>query len=157
MTDPYALSPDREHEPDLPGQRDPRSVFRDADTGQWVGPFVMASYNTRVVRRSNALLGHAYGRRFRYRELSAYGRGGRGRRRATAATLALGAAFAAMGQRRLRPVLDRLLPSPGEGPSRAGAPVRLVLDGGADHHRDAARATSRRWLPRATPGMPRRP
>jgi short subunit dehydrogenase-like uncharacterized protein len=116
LTDPYALSPDREHEPDLRGQRDVRSVFRDTESGQWVGPFIMAPHNTRVVRRSNALLGHSYGRRFRYREVSAYGRGARGRRRATAATLALGAALAAMGQRRLRPVLDRLLPSPGEGP-----------------------------------------
>jgi short subunit dehydrogenase-like uncharacterized protein len=138
VTDPYALSPDREHEPDLRGQRDVRTVFRDGDTGQWVGPFIMASHNARVVRRSNALLGHAYGRRFRYRELSAHGYGGRGRRRATAATLVLGAAFAAMGQPRLRPLLDRVLPSPGEGPGerarRAGwfsMEVRTTTETGA--------------------------
>jgi short subunit dehydrogenase-like uncharacterized protein len=116
VRDPYALSPDRASEPDLGPEPDPRSVFVDADTGQWVGPFVMAGFNTRVVRRSNALLGHAYGRRFRYRELSAYGRGWKGRRRATLFSGGLGLAFAAMANPRTRPLFDRLAPKPGDGP-----------------------------------------
>ena len=33
----------------------------------------MAGFNTRVVRRSNALQGWAYGRRFRYREVTGFG------------------------------------------------------------------------------------
>ena len=52
-----------------------RGVGRDEELGGWVGPFVMAPYNTRVVRRSNALLDGAYGRRFRYREVSGFGTG----------------------------------------------------------------------------------
>ena len=44
----------------------------------------MAGINTRVVRRSNALQQHAYGRRFRYREVMSAGGGllapGEGRR-----------------------------------------------------------------------------
>lgn len=115
--DPYALSPDREAEPSLGEERDVSSVFQEAGTGQWVGPFIMASFNTRIVRRSNAILGHAYGRRFRYREVSAFGTGARGRRRATAATVLLGAGFTALAHPRTRPVFDRLAPSPGEGPS----------------------------------------
>ena len=117
LFDAYALSPDRAAEPDLGTERDIRSVFVDAQTGDWVGPFVMAGFNTRIVRRSNALLDHAYGRRFRYREVSAYGRGPRGRRRATLFTVLLGLAFAGIANPRTRPLVDRLAPSPGEGPS----------------------------------------
>jgi len=119
LADLYALSPDRSAEPDLPGQRDPRSVFVEHETSQWVGPFVMAHHNSRLVRRSNALLGHAYGPRFRYRELSAHGFGLRGRRRATLMTLGLGLALAAVSDSRTRPWFDCLAPKPGEGPSEA--------------------------------------
>jgi short subunit dehydrogenase-like uncharacterized protein len=116
LFDPYALSPDRAAEPNLGKERDVRSVFADAETGEWVGPFVMAAFNSRIVRRSNALRDHAYGRRFRYREVSAYGRGLRGRRRATLFTAAMGLAFASLANPRTRPIFDRLAPSPGEGP-----------------------------------------
>lgn len=117
LFDPYALTPDRRAEPDVGKQRDPMTVFRDADTGDWVGPFVMAGFNSRIVRRSNALRDHAYGRRFRYRELSAYGTGTMARQRATVFTAGLGLAMKAMADARTRPVFDRLAPSPGEGPS----------------------------------------
>ena len=55
VEDPYALSPDREAEPDLGDERDLDWVSYDSDLGRWVGPFLMAGLNTRVVRRSNAL------------------------------------------------------------------------------------------------------
>ncbi len=59
--DPYALDPDRKGRgPDGPDQR---TVKHDDDLDIWTGPFVMAAINTRVVRRTNALLGYAYGRR----------------------------------------------------------------------------------------------
>ena len=73
--DPYALSPDRAAEPQLGRERDLNRVRYDADLGIWVGPFIMASANTRVVRRSNALQDWAYGRRFRYREVTGFGSG----------------------------------------------------------------------------------
>jgi short subunit dehydrogenase-like uncharacterized protein len=117
--DPYALSPDRSAEPEVPGQRDVRSVFVERETSQWVAPFVMAQFNSRIVRRSNALLGHAYGPRFRYREVSAHGYGLKGRRRAMLMTAGLGLALAAVSGVRTRPWFDRLAPKPGEGPSEA--------------------------------------
>ncbi|HET7278306.1 MAG TPA: saccharopine dehydrogenase NADP-binding domain-containing protein [Dermatophilaceae bacterium] len=117
LFDPYALSPAREAEPSLPGQRDVRSVFFDHESGQWVGPFVMGMFNTRIVRRSNALLGHAYGKAFRYREAAAFGRGARGRRRAVLMTAGLGLGLAAMANPLTRPLANWLMPSPGEGPS----------------------------------------
>src|SRR6266536_894348 len=73
--DPYALSPDRATEPDLGDERDLEWVRYDSDLGIWVGPFLMAGVNTRVVRRSNALQGWAYGRRFRYAEVTGFGAG----------------------------------------------------------------------------------
>jgi short subunit dehydrogenase-like uncharacterized protein len=68
MADPYALSPDRQAEPG--GEpRDKMGPTRDPELGGWLAPFVMGAVNTRVVRRSNALQGYAYGRNLRYREL----------------------------------------------------------------------------------------
>ena len=116
--DPYALSPDRAAEPDLGRQRDLARVQRDAVLDIWTGPFLMASINTRVVRRSNALLDWAYGRKFRYREVSGYGTGRAGAVRAAAATTAMGALAAGLTYPRTRRLLvGRVLPGPGQGPS----------------------------------------
>src|SRR5512135_3232829 len=54
LDDPYALSPDRSREPDLGDEADHITVGRTTEN-EWTAPFVMAPYNTRVVRRSNAL------------------------------------------------------------------------------------------------------
>jgi short subunit dehydrogenase-like uncharacterized protein len=100
-----------------PGQEDVARPFVDAATGAWVIPFFMGPYNTRVVRRSHALAGAAYGLRFRYRELIATGRGTRGAARATTMAAGLGALAVGLSTPGLRRVVDRLLPAPGEGPS----------------------------------------
>ena len=114
--DPYALSPDRAAEPDLGKERDLQSVERDAELG-WLAPFMMAGINTRVVRRSNALQGHAYGRRFRYREVMSAG--GDPLAPVKAGAIAAGSAGSSPGMSfgPTRKLLDRVLPSPGEGPS----------------------------------------
>ena len=114
--DPFALSTKRAAEPDRSGQRDTMYVFRDALTGRWTAPWVMATYNSRIVRRSDSLLDHAYGPAFRYREAVGFGRGTQGRLQAYALAAGLGTAFAAMSNRYTRSVADRFLPSPGEGP-----------------------------------------
>jgi short subunit dehydrogenase-like uncharacterized protein len=69
------------------------------------------------VRRSNALLGYAYGRELRYAERMAFGRSPLGAVLAggTAVTLPLGERAFAFGP--ARSVLDRVLPKPGTGPS----------------------------------------
>ena len=117
MGDPYALSPDRAAEPDLGNESDVRMPVEDREIGEWLGPFVMAAINARVVRRSNALQDWAYGRRFRYRETTAMGSGVVGRAKATALSGGLGAMVGAMSFGPTRAVLDRFLPKPGEGPS----------------------------------------
>ena len=116
VNDPYSLSPDRANEPDLGSQRDVGGPVHDDELGLWLGPFVMAVVNTRVVRRSNALQDWAYGRRFRYRETTATGSGHAGRVKALGLTGGLGALVAGLSFPPTRKVLDRVLPSPGEGP-----------------------------------------
>jgi short subunit dehydrogenase-like uncharacterized protein len=116
LFDAYSLSPERALEPDVGPQRDPKSVFVERETREWVGPFIMAPFNSRIVRRSNALQDHAYGRHFRYREVSGYGAGARGRVLATAVTGGLGLVMAGLRTPVVRPLFDGVLPSPGQGP-----------------------------------------
>jgi len=82
-----------------------------------LGPFFMASFNTRVVRRTNFLLDGAYGKDFRYGEAMSFGRNKvLGRVAAGAMSGVLGAFFTGLAFKPTRRVLDRFLPKPGEGP-----------------------------------------
>ncbi|MFX0537229.1 saccharopine dehydrogenase family protein [Ornithinimicrobium sp. Y1847] len=99
------------------GQRDVWTPFVDAQTGEWNAPFLMATYNTRLVRRSQALREQGYGERFRYREVTPTGRGARGQLRALGLTAGLGALAAALVTPGVSSLAERLLPAPGEGPS----------------------------------------
>ena len=115
--DPYSLSPDRDAEPDFGRQLDIGRPVHDDDLGEWLGPFVMAAINTRIVRRSNALQDWAYGRRFRYRETMAMGSGPAGLAKATALVGGLGALTGTLAVPPVRAALGRFMPSAGEGPS----------------------------------------
>ncbi|WP_432510949.1 saccharopine dehydrogenase family protein [Kineococcus sp. SYSU DK001] len=139
VDDPYALSPDRAGEPDLGRQLDTFGPHRRAATGDWVAPFVMAPYNTRVVRRSNALLEHAYGPRLRYAEVVAFS-GRTAALRAAAVAGVLAGLTGLLAVQPLRPLLDRALPAPGTGPSertRRTGHFRLRLDARTESGRRA--------------------
>jgi short subunit dehydrogenase-like uncharacterized protein len=121
LADPYSLSPDRGTEPDHGREAELTRLVHDDLAGQYVGPFIMAGVNTRIVRRSNALLDHGYGPRFRYREVTGLGDS---QPRAVAkglVTAGLGAVLLLASNRRIgaqaEAVLRRLLPKPGQGPS----------------------------------------
>jgi len=116
VADPYALSPDRGAEPDLGDERDLDWVRYDGDLGMWTGPFAMAGINTRVVRRSNALQGWVYGRRFRYREVTGFGAGPAAPLLAAAVSTTLKATEAGLAFGPSRALLGQLLPAPGRGP-----------------------------------------
>ena len=116
LRDPYALSPDRAAEPASGPEPDTFVPYRDDGLGRWVAPFVMAPFNTRVVRRSNALAGYRYGRGLRYREVQGVGTGPLAPLLAGALTAGLAAFAGGLAFRPTRLVLDRLLPSAGEGP-----------------------------------------
>jgi len=82
-----------------------------------IAPFFMASFNTRIVRRSNYLLDRAYGDDFRYGESMRVGKNAiTSRIVAGGMAVGLGAFFGGMALKPTRRVLDRFLPKPGEGP-----------------------------------------
>ena len=116
IADPYALSPDRASEPELGDESEQLFVGRDSERGVWTAPFVMASFNTRIVRRSAALLDHAYGPRFRYREVMSTGRSPLAPAVAAATSAGLWSLAAGMAFPPARLLLDRVLPAPGTGP-----------------------------------------
>ncbi len=117
VADPYALSTDRSVEHESAADKDVMIPTRDPLLGHWVAPFVMAAYNTRIVRRSNALLDHAYGPNFHYREVMSVGRSPLAPVLAGGVTAGLGALVAGMALPPTRALLDRVLPKPGTGPS----------------------------------------
>ncbi|MFP5023245.1 saccharopine dehydrogenase family protein [Pseudonocardia phyllosphaerae] len=116
VTDPFALCPDPAAEP-MPAQPSPTPPPGRGPDGEWIGPFIFAGYNAQLVRRSNALLDHAYGRSLRYGELQNCGRGPLGAVASVLLTGALGALVAGLSVPLLRPLTGRLLPTPGTGPS----------------------------------------
>jgi short subunit dehydrogenase-like uncharacterized protein len=117
LADPYSLSPDRGAEPDLGRQGDIAAIRRDAEVGGWTAPFLMAGFNSRIVRRSNALSGYRYGPAMRYREVLGFDGGAAGLAKATAAAGATAGLAAGLALPPTRKLLGRWLPSPGEGPS----------------------------------------
>ncbi|NUS42623.1 MAG: enoyl-ACP reductase [Mycobacteriaceae bacterium] len=124
LAHPYSLSPDRARDPDVGRQSDQalsRAAEIDASLDGWVATFVMAAHNTKIVRRSNGLLGWPYGKNFRYREVMSAGKS------AAAPIFAAAIAGGVAGMTIVgglasrsglgRSVLDRVLPKPGSGPS----------------------------------------
>ena len=113
VADPYVLYP--AGIPDGRDGRDQQGARFDPDFNQWTSPFIMAAINTRVVRRTNALLGFPWGETFRYDEatLSA------SRFQATRNSVLGGVGMLALALGPTRKLAERFLPKPGEGPSRA--------------------------------------
>jgi short subunit dehydrogenase-like uncharacterized protein len=137
VADPFALSPDRDAEPATRQPPDAGPPARTPD-GRWTAPFVMAPFNTRIVRRSNALQGWAYGRSMSYGEVMGCGRGPLGAATAASVTAGLAAGLAAMSLPPTRALLDRVLPAPGTGPSEAvrrNGWFRMVVDAQAEDGR----------------------
>jgi short subunit dehydrogenase-like uncharacterized protein len=117
LADPYALIPAGAARGD--DGADQTDLRWDEGLGRWTGPFVMAAINTRVVRRSNALLAdEGYGADFSYQEASLLPRGARGWWIGQVTRLGLGAMMLAAslpGGARL--LTSTVLPAPGRGPS----------------------------------------
>ncbi len=115
LFNPYSLNPD----PSFKGRdkRDQQGVVYSKELGKWTAPFLMAGVNTRIVRRSNALMGFAYGQDFSYTETMPTGSGASGYLMAKAISSAVKSiafmSITALG----RTVLGVFLPSQGEGPN----------------------------------------
>jgi len=116
MNDPYALNPKGERTgPDRPERLTPSY---DDDFGQWTAPFVMAGINTKVVRRSNALLGYEYGRDFRYDEAMLMGKGPLAIAKAVGVSGSSAAMMGGMAIGAIRRAVSGRLPAPGDGPAK---------------------------------------
>jgi len=121
IDDPFLLNPSGTAPVDAASHRDPAGALRDTDFDTWLAPFVMGPINTRVVRRSAALLAGSglYAPGFRYQEYARIGRGATGALRATAVAVGMAAGRTALGLAPLRRIAARYLPAPGEGPSES--------------------------------------
>lgn len=124
LAHPYSLSPDRSMDPDVGRQSDQalaRADSIDPSLDGWVTTFVMGSHNTKIVRRTNGLLGWPYGKQFRYREVMNAGNSAAaplvaaGIAGGIVAGMASGAVLSRVSLG--RKLLDRILPAPGTGPS----------------------------------------
>ena len=116
LTNPYALNPiDEQFGED---SSDLKNVIFDKASECWIGPFIMASINTKIVRRSNFLSNYAYGKSFRYDESTIFGKGFFGRVKGVLSTIPIGLIMSAKHGSLLKKGLDFLFPIPGEGPTK---------------------------------------
>jgi len=144
LDDPYALAPRGGV-----GAHDAEGAVYDAELGKWTAPFLMGIVNSRVVHRSNALLGFPYGRAFRYEERVAMGSGARGWLRARAMSGGFAVAPGALALKPVRSLAKRFAPAPGEGPSkekreRGGFTIRITGRDGAGQVRATCTITGER-------------
>ena len=121
MMEPYSLNPEGQRQgPDHPEKMMAVKVKRDEDLKAWTMPFFMGPINTKIVRRSNALLGYPYGENFRYEEAILTGRGPVGCVIAAIGAVGAGAFRLAMALSPSRWLLQRsVLPKPGRGPGQS--------------------------------------
>ncbi len=115
IADPYSLNNSYRGSDGL----DSNAHYYDKDFKSWVGPFVMAAINTRVVRRSNELLDFKYGEDFRYSEGTLTQDGFAGQFGAAALGFGTASMNAMAAFEPTRRLLQMMAPKPGEGPSEA--------------------------------------
>jgi len=114
LANPYSLNPDTSFAG--PDMGDQMSAKYSEVLGMWTAPFLMAGINTRIVRRSNALMDFSYGEDFRYSEVMVTDKGARG----YAAAKAISGGIKTMMFTGItgvgRKFLGLFLPAQGEGP-----------------------------------------
>ena len=116
LINPYGLNPVGEQEG--LDKYDLRTIVYDKASKSWIGPFIMAAINTKIVRRSNALSGYAYGKDFRYDEATLSGKGLKGRVKGFISVIPIGLMMSAKPGSLLKRIIDKILPKAGEGPNK---------------------------------------
>jgi short subunit dehydrogenase-like uncharacterized protein len=141
MTDPYYLAPEgHRHGPDEPENMRSTKVEYDDDLQAWTKPFFMGPMNTKIVRRTNAVLAYPYGEDFRYNEARVVADGLSGRIKAKAGAVGYVAFVASAAIPPTRWVLKNyVLPASGDGPNqetRESGTWEVVLIGKIDDGRN---------------------
>ena len=114
LINPYGLNPnDKQLGLDKP---DLQKVLFDQVSKSWIAPFVMAGINTKIVRRSHALIDFKYGSDFSYDEATLTGKGIFGQIKGYISLLPIFLATRKKGSI-IKNIVDYILPKPGEGPS----------------------------------------
>jgi len=115
LTNPYGLNPiDKQNGPD---KADLQSVIFDKVSNSWIAPFVMAGINTKIVRRSHALIDFKYGSDFSYDEATLSGKGVLGQVKGYLSLIPIFLATRKKGSF-IKNIVDYILPKSGEGPSQ---------------------------------------
>lgn len=118
LSNPYLLNDDA----NAPSTRQDNVNKPEYDTrhDRWMAPFVMAAINTRIVHRSNQLLGYKYGRNFKYDEAMWMQDGVKGQLMSYGLSAGLLSFATAMSFTRSREFLSKhVLPKSGDGPSQS--------------------------------------
>jgi len=116
LTNPYGLNPkDKQKGPD---KEDLQSVIFDKVSNSWIAPFVMAGINTKIVRRSHALIDFKYGSDFSYDEATLSGKGVLGQVKGYLSLIPIFLATRKKGSF-IKNIVDYILPKSGEGPSES--------------------------------------
>ncbi len=114
LANPYGLNPEgKQFGPDKP---DLRKVIFDKVSNSWIAPFVMAGINTKIVRRSHALIDFKYGSDFSYDEATLSGKGILGKLKGYFSLIPIFLATRKKGSL-IKKMVDYILPKSGEGPS----------------------------------------
>lgn len=114
LTNPYGLNPiDKQNGPD---KVDLQKVIFDKISDSWIAPFVMAGINTKIVRRSHALIDFKYGSDFSYDEATLSGKGVLGQVKGYLSLIPIFLATRKKGSF-IKNIVDYVLPKSGEGPS----------------------------------------
>ena len=113
LNNPYGLNP--KDKMDGLDKKDLRKIIFDKESNSWIYPFIMAGINTKIVRRSNALINFQYGKDFRYDEAMIAGKGISGFWKAILAVFPL-AMVGLNPNSFLKKIINSFMPKPGEGP-----------------------------------------
>lgn len=118
VANPYLLNDDKEA-PNVRQDNVTKPAYDD-EHKRWLAPFVMASINTRIVHRTNQLLGYEYGRDFKYDEAMWMKDGVKGKLSSYALSAGLLGFATAMMIKPSRELLSKhVLPKAGSGPSKS--------------------------------------
>mgnify|MGYP001202780945 FL=1 len=114
LTNPYGLNPiNKQIGSD---NVDLQKVIFDKISKSWIAPFVMAGINTKIVRRSHALINFKYGSDFSYDEAILTGRGIFGQIKGYMTLIPIFLATRKKGSV-IKKIVDYFMPKSGEGPS----------------------------------------
>ena len=116
VINPYGLNPIGEQ--DGLDRSDLRKIIYDKSSKSWIGPFMMAAINTKIVRRSNALSNYSYGKDFMYNEATLSGKGILGKIKGYFLAIPVFLLMSAKPGSILKKFIDFILPKPGEGPNK---------------------------------------